>query len=479
MPPQDRHPDASTFPDWSREVGTGLYPALVPGAPVELPVYGFVLVVIPAHNEGERIVATLRSLREQTRHADAVIVVADNCSDDTVSLALAEGVTVIETSGNTDRKAGALNQALEALLPKLDPDDVILLMDADTRLNPNFIDRVTRTLWDDHASRELGGVGGVFMGDMNGWSLIQQLQKNEYVRYARKLGRRHGRALVLTGTGSILRVRVLREVIAARQSGVLPDDGSSRSVYDIEALTEDNELTLAVKALGYRVLSPKDCQVFTALMPTYSFLYQQRRRWQRGAMENLMSHGLHSYTAPYISKQVASYVAIMFLPFYVATLTTEIVRHGDHGLFPWFWVAVAVLYIVEQTWSVRRGGWRGVLITLLVVPEIIYSIFLDAVFLTSLLGVLVSRREQWGRGIDEESTDELALHLTVVSPKKPNTTDISHVVSRCAAAAALMFTVSIPIIPVFNLPTAWFLIAVFVLTGSVNTVIRLIPWSER
>ena len=125
MPPQDRHPDASTFPDWSREVGTGLYPALVPGAPVELPVYGFVLVVIPAHNEGERIGATLRSLREQTRHADAVIVVADNCSDDTVSLALAEGVTVIETSGNTDRKAGALNQALEALLPKLDPDDVI------------------------------------------------------------------------------------------------------------------------------------------------------------------------------------------------------------------------------------------------------------------------------------------------------------------------------------------------------------------
>ena len=45
------------------------------------------------------------------------------------TLALAEGVTVIETVGNTNRKAGALNQALEALLPKLDADDVILLVD--------------------------------------------------------------------------------------------------------------------------------------------------------------------------------------------------------------------------------------------------------------------------------------------------------------------------------------------------------------
>ncbi len=477
MPAHDDASLGSTFVEWNREVGTDLYPTAMPD--LELPVYGFLLVVIPAHNEGERITATLQSLREQTRHADAIIVVADNCSDDTVTLALAEGVTVIETVGNTNRKAGALNQALEALLPKLDADDVILLMDTDTRLNANFINRVNRTLWDDHAPRELGGVGGVFMGDMSGWSLIQQLQKNEYVRYARKLARRHGRALVLTGTGSILRVRVLREVIAACRSGQLPDDGVSRSVYDIEALTEDNELTLSVKALGYRVLSPKDCQVFTALMPTYSFLYQQRRRWQRGAMENLMSHGLHSYTAPYIAKQVASYVAIMFFPLYVATLTMEIVRHGDHGLFPWFWVAVAILYLVEQTWSVRRGGWRGVVISLLVVPEIIYSIFLDVVFLTSLLGVLVSRQEKWGRGIDQESIDELAIHRTAITPTKLVNVDISHVASRCAAAAALMFTVSIPIIPLFNPSAAWLLIAVFVLTGSVNTVIRLVPMSER
>ena len=84
MPAHDDASLGSTFVEWNREVGTDLYPTAMPD--LELPVYGFVLVVIPAHNEGERITATLQSLREQTRHADAIIVVADNCSDDTVFL---------------------------------------------------------------------------------------------------------------------------------------------------------------------------------------------------------------------------------------------------------------------------------------------------------------------------------------------------------------------------------------------------------
>ena len=84
MPAHDDASLGSTFVEWNREVGTDLYPTAMPD--LELPVYGFVLVVIPAHNEGERITATLQSLREQTRHADAIIVVADNCSDDTITL---------------------------------------------------------------------------------------------------------------------------------------------------------------------------------------------------------------------------------------------------------------------------------------------------------------------------------------------------------------------------------------------------------
>jgi hypothetical protein len=45
-----------------------------------------VTVFIPAHNEAASIGATLRSLREQTRPPSHVVVVCDNCTDDTAAI---------------------------------------------------------------------------------------------------------------------------------------------------------------------------------------------------------------------------------------------------------------------------------------------------------------------------------------------------------------------------------------------------------
>ena len=72
-----------------------------------------VVVLVPAHDEAASIGTTLRALQAQTRRPDRVVVVADNCTDDTVAIARAAGAEVVETVGNTDKKAGALNQALE------------------------------------------------------------------------------------------------------------------------------------------------------------------------------------------------------------------------------------------------------------------------------------------------------------------------------------------------------------------------------
>jgi cellulose synthase/poly-beta-1,6-N-acetylglucosamine synthase-like glycosyltransferase len=53
-----------------------------------------VAVLIPAHNEAELIGATVASLQRQTRPADRVIVMADNCTDDTVAIARRGGAEV-------------------------------------------------------------------------------------------------------------------------------------------------------------------------------------------------------------------------------------------------------------------------------------------------------------------------------------------------------------------------------------------------
>ena len=80
--------------------------------------------------------------------------------------------------------------------------------------------------------------GGVFLADDAPWNLVRQLQSNEYVRYQRRLSRRRGRALVLTGTGTVFKISVLRAVQQARRDGRLPDLGEAGGVYDISALTQ-------------------------------------------------------------------------------------------------------------------------------------------------------------------------------------------------------------------------------------------------
>ncbi len=63
------------------------------------------VAVVPAHNEAARIGATIRSLRDQNRHVDQMIVVCDNCTDETADIATLAGAEVVFTVGNTAKKA--------------------------------------------------------------------------------------------------------------------------------------------------------------------------------------------------------------------------------------------------------------------------------------------------------------------------------------------------------------------------------------
>jgi cellulose synthase/poly-beta-1,6-N-acetylglucosamine synthase-like glycosyltransferase len=244
-----------------------------------------ITVLIPAHNEEASLPRTLASLARQSRRPDRIIVVADNCTDATAELARAAGAEVFETVGNTDKKGGALNQALREHLPGLGDNDAVMVMDADTVLGGGFLATAVRRFADDRA---LMAVGGLFFGE-SGPGLIRQFQRSEYVRYSRDIKRRNGRVFVLTGTASIFRPAALRAVAAARGTAI---PGRHGDVYDTAALTEDNELTIAIKSLGGLMTSPSECTVVTELMPSWRTLWAQRLRWQRGALENLGAYGV-------------------------------------------------------------------------------------------------------------------------------------------------------------------------------------------
>lgn len=234
-------------------------------------------------------------------------------------------------------------------------------------------------------------IGGLFYGE-DGAGLIGQFQRNEYLRYSRDIARRRGHPFVLTGTASMFRPLALR-TIAAERGRSLP--GLAGNVYDTSALTEDNELTLAVKSLGGLLTSPNACSVVTEVMPTWRTLWTQRLRWQRGALENLAQYGLTRQTFRYWTQQVGIGYGVFAFAAYLALMLLMLLN-VDHLIWYPFWIAVGLLFVVERVASVWRGGWRAQLLAFLLVPELVYALFLNAVYVKGIFDIALARRAEWG-----------------------------------------------------------------------------------
>jgi cellulose synthase/poly-beta-1,6-N-acetylglucosamine synthase-like glycosyltransferase len=347
-----------------------------------------ITVLIPAHNEESSLPATLAALQEQSQQPDRVVVIADNCVDKTAEIARRAGCSVLTSQNNRARKAGALNQALARLLPGFDGRDLILVMDADTRLSPDFIREAAGILAQDS---EISAVGGVFEGDARR-GILAQLQRNEFARYARQLQSRRGRVFVLTGTATVFRATTLEEVASCR-GGVLP--GQRGKTYAESAITEDNELTLAMKSLGCYVISPHWCRVTTETMPTLGTLWTQRLRWQQGALENLNDYGMRPSTARYWLQQWGLAYGSIALPLSLIVLVLTPMIAGQWALLP-FWLLVTVAFSLERGLSAWATGWRGRALAFSLIPEVVYSLFLQACFVRALSGMTTSSDMSWG-----------------------------------------------------------------------------------
>jgi cellulose synthase/poly-beta-1,6-N-acetylglucosamine synthase-like glycosyltransferase len=346
-----------------------------------------VTVLIPAHNEEGTLASTLTSLMAQSHRPERVIVVADNCTDATVAIARRAGAEVHSTVGNTGKKAGALNQVLTRLLPGQGHNDVVMVMDADTVLDPGFLEAAVRRFTNDRA---LMAVGGLFYGE-EGAGLLGLFQRNEYIRYARDMRRRRGRVFVLTGTASIFRPEALRTVAASRGRSI---PGIHGDVYDTAALTEDNELTIALKSLGALMVSPEDCTVVTEVMPTWRALWSQRLRWQRGALENLAAYGVTKQTFRYWAQQFGISYGIIALGAYLVLILVAALSMHHWIVYP-FWLGLGALFMLERVVTVWKGGWRARLLAATLFPELFFALFLNASFVNGTVDIYLRRQAGW------------------------------------------------------------------------------------
>jgi cellulose synthase/poly-beta-1,6-N-acetylglucosamine synthase-like glycosyltransferase len=345
------------------------------------------MVVIPAHNEAASIAATLLSLRRQTRPPDEVLVVCDNCTDDTGGIAAGCGARVFVTARNSARKAGALNQALRQVLPALDGNDLVLLMDADSQLSTEWIERAIAAL---HAESRLGGVCGTYLG-AEGKGVLGQLQRNEFVRASRLVPRRAG-LWVLSGTGTMFRARVLREV--ARERGRrLP--GLPGEYYHSASITEDYEITLAVKTLGWRCVAAEGCTASTEIMPTWRALFRQRLRWQSGTLTALRDYGLTRVTAGDWARQVFFYLRYFSQMACLGIIAFSTARHPGLSMPAWAAVMLSVIYL-ERVITVREAGLKGIFLAGLLIPEWCYGMFDGLYLIRALVNEFTKQDLAWG-----------------------------------------------------------------------------------
>jgi len=229
-----------------------------------------VAVVMPAHNEAEVIVETLAALTPQLLPQDRLIVVADNCTDQTAELARKSGATVLERTDDTRRGKGyALDCGLRFLAAS--PPDAAVIVDADCQFRKGSI----RMLAGDAIARQRP-VQGVYLIDRP----VEPSLKESVSAFAfkvknlvRPLGlSRLGLPCLLTGTGMAFPWSVITTVDLASNS-IVED---MKLGFDLAIAGSPPAMCSAVTVVG--PLPPSDADAKT-----------QRTRWEHGHLQ-LISH---------------------------------------------------------------------------------------------------------------------------------------------------------------------------------------------
>lgn len=240
--------------------------ALVPSAPLVAqrpPSRARVAVLVPAHDESVAMLPTLGDIRSQLRTGDRVVVVADNCTDETARVAADAGVEVIERK---DRDRSGKGYALQFGLAYLcrNPPDVVVCVDADCRLADETIDRLVSTC----AMTQRPVQALYLMKDPSDSSINHKVAEFAWrvKNWVRPLGlSRLGLPCQLVGTGMAFPFGVVRSVNLASGS-----------------IVEDLKLGLDLAQAGSAPVFCPSALVSSEFASSATGASIQRQRWEHG-----------------------------------------------------------------------------------------------------------------------------------------------------------------------------------------------------
>lgn len=237
-----------------------------------IPAPNSLAVVIPAHNESENITKTIKSLLVCTPPSASVsiVVIADNCTDNTAEVAQQAGAQVLIRHNEEQRGKGyALDYAFSHLLAQ--GIETVLIIDADTIVEPNFL----------HAAETKFRQGAAALQCRYTVHNAQDSVRTQLLNLAllafnvlRPRGRdRWGLSAGISGNGFGLTRKTLETV-----------------PYTANSVVEDLEYHLALVRAGLKVQFVDNTTVKADMPVSGKGVATQRARWEGGRLRMMREH---------------------------------------------------------------------------------------------------------------------------------------------------------------------------------------------
>ncbi|WP_262561838.1 glycosyltransferase family 2 protein [Acaryochloris sp. CCMEE 5410] len=230
-------------------------------------------ILVPAHNEADKIRSTLDGLLGQVAEASQIIVIADNCSDQTATIARSCGVTVLEREDVRYRGKGyALDFAVKHMQET--PPEVVVIVDADCQLRPGTIARLAQQVVEQQ--RPIQATYLMDVGAERGITDRISIFAIKVRNWVRSVGiTQLGYPCVLAGSGMAFPWTILQQAPLAGSKCV-----------------DDMQLTIDLAIAGHTPTYITTGRVIGRLMQNQA-AQSQRSRWEHGHLEVILTQVPH------------------------------------------------------------------------------------------------------------------------------------------------------------------------------------------
>lgn len=347
-------------------------------------------VLVAAHNESRVIGPLLDNLQrlDYPKELYDIYVIADNCTDDTASIARAHGVFAEERASDTDRGKGfAIRWMLERLEESDRVYDAVVMFDADNLVGTNFLRVMNERLLQGH--KVIQGYLDI-KNPLDSWVSVSMAISYWYTNRMWQLSRYNLRlSCALGGTGLCIDMPLLREL-----------------GWHATGLTEDVEFGARCCMVGVFPVWAHDAKVYDEKPISLSASMRQRLRWMQGHFNCAQQYMLPLLWASVKERSLAKLDAAIYLfqpmrflilfvtgfMFVFQASAPAVSTVGVTQLLPtWFWAVVNLFILIQMPLAMvlEKIQWRA----FIGLP--LYPIFMMTWFPVTAIALFTRHNRVW------------------------------------------------------------------------------------